>query len=95
MITTMLWWLKWLGPLFLDVKIDSIAPMTEKIKDDDDDGWNDIYNGILMKLMTIMTKSTQILWLLRKKSLILGPITLWKGAKKIQAGAMPESKHSF
>ena len=34
-------------------------------------------------------KSTQILWLLSKNELILGPITLWNKGRQIQAGAPP------
>ena len=74
--------------------------MTEKNTDDDDDSWNDNYDGDDDNVDEIDEKNyqnnIQMLWL------ILGPITLWKKGQKIRAGAsppliraMPESKHSF
>ena len=66
--------------------------MTEKSTDDDDDGWNDNYDGddnYIDEIDEKNYKKIQILWLLSKNWPILGPITLWKEGQKIRAGASP------
>ena len=64
----------------------------KKSKDDDEYGWNDNYEGdddYINEIDEKMIKNTQILWLLSKNELILGPITLWNKGRQIQAGAPP------
>ena len=76
-----------LGPPFSDVKNDVLRVWQKKNTDDDDDGWNDNYDGDDDNVDEIDEKNyqnnIQMLWL------ILGPITLWKKGQKIRAGASP------
>ena len=67
--------------------------MTEISTDDDDDGWNDNYDGDGDNIDEIYDKITKkkllILWLLSKYWPILGISTWWKEGQNFWARASP------